>query len=390
MITDADIEKLLAVRPVRATMLSLYLGLSSHPPALRGLPARADELISEAARADGYGTPPVPGARELREDRGVVRRMLEVHARDWPGRTMAVFAGGDLCPAEAVVLPCLVADRAVFAARPHVRPLLLALQRCPGYYLAVVDQMETWVFRVTGNRIDRLAVPAGVGAPRAAGWYGLEAHRIGERVTALACHRCADGAAALGRLMTGGAPQPLVIGGDQEGIEHFLAALPGGPGGQVISSFAADPRAVPLARMVDLAGQAVRSWTAEREERLVAGAGQGGNALSATGLQACLAAVNVGAAGLLIVPDDGLIPGFSCQRCGELSQASADCPGCGAASIAVPDLIEELAVRARHDGAQVATVREPPGGITAQLRFPLVSRACPAASTREAIDPVRA
>lgn len=366
MITDADVEKLLAVRSARLTMLSLYLGLPFHPPALRGLPARADELINEAAQRQGNDAGQACGARELGEERGIVRRMLEVHARDWPGRTMAIFVGGDPRLAESLVLPCLVADRAVLAARPHVRPLLLALQRCPGYYLAVVDQLDVWVFRVTGNRIDRMAVPAGPCSPCVGGWYGLEAHRVGERVTGLARHPYAEGAAALGRLMTGGAPEPLVIGGYQESIRRFLAALPGDTSGRVIASFAADPRAVTLARMVDLASQAVRSRTAEREERLVADAGRARDAMNATGLLACLAAVNAAAAGLLIVPEDGLIPGFACEQCGELSQASTDCPGCGAALVAVPDLIEEMAVRARHDGAQVATVREPPGGIMAQ------------------------
>jgi peptide subunit release factor 1 (eRF1) len=129
--------------------------------------------------------------------------------------------------------------------------------------------------------------------------------------------------------------------------------------------------------MAELAGQATRSWAAEREQRLVGEAGQACDGLNAAGLRSCLAAVNAGAAELLIVPEDGLIPGFACQRCGKLSQTGTDCPDWGAASIAVPDLIEEMAVRVRRDGASVETVRELPGGIMARLRFPL-SRGEPA------------
>jgi len=393
MITDADIEKLLAVRSARPTVLSLYLEVPSHPPAMRSLPARADELISEGAQADRNDAGQACGDRELGEDRSIVRRMLEVHARDWPGRSVAIFACGEPCLAEPLVLPSLAADRAVLATRPHVRPLLVAQQRCRGYYLAVVDRHDAWVFRATEGRIERLTLPAGVRIPGLGGWYGLEAHRVRERITALAGHPYADVAAALGRLMTGGGPEPLVVGGCQKGVRQFLAALPDDTSSQVIASFAADPHAVTLAQMAELASQAARSWSEEREQRAVTEAGQARDDLNATGLQVCLAAVNVGAAGLLIVPEDGLVPGFVCQRCGKLSETGTDCPDWGAASMAVPDLVEEMVVQARHDGALVETVREPPGGIMARLRFPL---SCGEAAgdaaypTGEAVGSVRA
>jgi hypothetical protein len=137
MITAADVEKLLAVRSAGPTVLSLYLGMPSHPPALRGLPARADELIGEAARADGVDAGQARNARNLGEDRSIVRRMLEVHARDWSDRTMAIFAGGAPGLPECLALPCLVADRPADDGPPGVpgwrRPLALCLPGTEGF-----------------------------------------------------------------------------------------------------------------------------------------------------------------------------------------------------------------------------------------------------------------
>jgi hypothetical protein len=41
--------------------------------------------------------------------------------------------------------------------------------------------------------------------------------------------------------------------------------------------------------------------------------------------------------------------------------------------VAVPDLIEEMAVAALRSGAEVATAADPPGGVAVQLRFPLAA-----------------
>jgi hypothetical protein len=49
MITEADVRKLRAIRTPGPSVLSLYLWVPVDLPALRGLPARADELLAEAA-----------------------------------------------------------------------------------------------------------------------------------------------------------------------------------------------------------------------------------------------------------------------------------------------------------------------------------------------------
>jgi len=135
MISHADVEKLLSIQAAERSVLSVYLQVPVDPPALRGLPARLDELLALAN--DGGDGPSAVRARD--EDRRMVRRLLEVHARDWLGHTVAIFACARLGLSQEFPLPCRLPERAVLATRPHLRPLLVALQRCPAYRVAVVD-----------------------------------------------------------------------------------------------------------------------------------------------------------------------------------------------------------------------------------------------------------
>ena len=117
MITRAQIEKLGALHAVEPTMLSLYLAMA--PSAV--LTARAGELIAAAEAACGR-----PLAAR---DREWVLEKLPPCARDCPGRTVAVFACAGSGLFEAIPLPCSLPERGVLGVRPHIRPLLMALQR---------------------------------------------------------------------------------------------------------------------------------------------------------------------------------------------------------------------------------------------------------------------
>ena len=119
MITRAEIEKLGALHVVEPAMLSLYLAMP--PPA--DLAARAAELIAAAEAACGQ-----PMAEQ---DRIWVLVRLPPCARDWPWRTVSVFACAGTGLLEAVPLPCLLPEQGVLGVRPHIRPLLLARQPEP-------------------------------------------------------------------------------------------------------------------------------------------------------------------------------------------------------------------------------------------------------------------
>ena len=370
MITRADVERLLGARAPGPPVLSLYLRVLPQPRALRRLPARAAALIAGAA---GGGTAGPGAAGTAAENQGIAQRLLEVHAREWPGHTIAVFASAGLGMAQAFPLPCGVPDRAVIAARPHVRPLLAVLQRHPSYYTAVAGPRLAWVFRVSADGIDRMIPPAGAGSvPGAVGWESLAPYRLGERVGGFARQPHREIVTVLELAVRAGEGGPFVVGGDAEGARQLLGMLPEPMAERLAGTFTADPETITAARMRDQGNAVVEGWAGVRERRLVARLRREQPAgLAATGLDECLAAANQRAAELLIVPEDGLVPGFVCQRCGVLSRGGTDCPDGGAARAAVPDLIEEMAVQLLGDGGQVETAGDPPGGIAAGLRLPL-------------------
>ncbi|HEY1345390.1 MAG TPA: hypothetical protein VGF54_10425 [Streptosporangiaceae bacterium] len=371
MISRAEVDKLMSVRADGPSVLSLYLWVPLDPAALRALPARADELFALAAR----DVPGAPGViRVPAGERRAVRSLLAAHARDWLGHTVAIFACRQLGLAEALPLPCRLQERAVLATRPHVRPLLLAIQRCPAYRAVVVDRNHAWLFQVTGEHIESTALPSaqGLRSHGYSGWYGLQAHRVNERIIQLTRQHYTDTAALLERAARASGPEPLIVGGHKNSVAQFLAILPAGLRDHFAGSFVADPHTLTPAKVRDLAGRAVEEWLSQRGQHLVAEILQEPpDGLTAMGLSTCLAAAGQHAIKLLLVPTGGLIPGYACRRCGGLSSTGDGCPHGATALLAVPDLIEELAVTTLSDGGQVETLHDPPAGICARLRYPL-------------------
>ena len=370
MISHAEVEKLLSIQAVDGAVLSAYVEVPLDRPAQRGLPARVSELLA----LSGGGTDS-PGALRARdEDERTVRHLLEAHARDWLGHTVAIFVSSQLGLLQSFALPCRLPERVVLAARPHVRPLLVALQRCPAYHVAVVDRRHAWIFSVAAERVGVAAGPVagGVRSPRFGGWYGLEAHRVHERIIQLERHHYRDTAAILGQAMRAGEPEPLVVGGHQEAIPHFLAMLPADLRDRLAGSFVIDPHTMTPARVRELSGAVIENWLNRREQRLATELRrQPPDGRTVTGLNSCLTAVGQHAVQLLVVPVGGLIPGFMCTRCGTLTSTPGECGHGPASAHQVPDLIEEMVIKALRDGAEVTALPDPPGDIAARLRFPL-------------------
>jgi hypothetical protein len=373
MISCEDIEKLRNVRAQGPTVLSLYLPVPLDPAGLPGLAAAAGDLMAGASSVDGVSTAGVSDA-----DRDAVLGTLGVHARDWLGHTVAFFACGELGLFEVLPLPCILPERAVLATRPHVRPLLAALQRCPDYRVVIADRRHAWVLSVSGNRVDTVARQAEEGprSPGFGGWYGLDTYRIQQRIIQLARHHYRDTAAILARAAAAGGHVPLVIGGHHDSIAGLLQALPSAVRETFAGSFAADPHTLTPAGIRELASPLIESWVTRRERELAEEIiGQAPGRLAAVGLPASLAAVNQGAVARLVVAHEGMIPGFVCGRCGALGTGSDQCPDWGTAARAVPDLLEEMVQRTLDEGGQVTVIRDAPFSIAAKLRFPVTEPA---------------
>jgi Bacterial archaeo-eukaryotic release factor family 10 len=384
MLTQRQVDKLRSVRAPEASVLSLYLTLPPDQGSLRDIPARAAELIARAAAgsvaagsvaAGSVAAGSVAASLLSAEDEQLARGVLAARGQEWLGQTVAIFACAQIGLLEAVPLPCTPAtsgsvEHAVVAVRPHVRPLLAALQRSPAHWIVVIDDRDAWLLAVAEDGVEPVGRVPGHG-----GWYGPASYHAGQRLTDLARYPYRDAAALLTRIAGPHGRQPLVIGGRTDGIRDLLAELPDELRASYAGCFTADADSLTLVRARDLAAPVIAHWCEQRERALVSelifAAADGTTSPPGTavaGLTACLAAVAASRAGLLLVRDDAMVPGYHCERCDALSLSSDGCADWGAASRPVPDLLEEMVRKTLADGGDVVSARSVPSDVAARLR----------------------
>lgn len=372
MIDAGGITQLLGSRTTGSGVLSLYLNVPLDPAERRSIPARLDDLLTSAQhdQADGEAI-----ARARRTELPAIRDTVEVHAPEWLGHTVAIFASRELGLLEAIPLRNQAAERAVLAARPYVRPLLAEIRRSTCYLAAVVDRRHAWLYRITGEGIEPLTDVRGrtVGSRRFGGFRGFQTYQVEQRARNLARKHYASTIKALENAHGEGGCGPIAVGGHEAATAYFVDLLPANLRERVAGTFVIDPHTMTPARVRRLADEAVSRWEDAREAA-VAGkiVGQPTDPMAAVGLPACLDAANQHAVQVLVVPDDATAPGFACSSCGSLAQAGGPCPVCGGPTGAVPDVVEELAVRVTEDGGIVEPVRSngAPAEVAARRRFP--------------------
>ncbi|HUJ07970.1 MAG TPA: hypothetical protein VLX31_17830 [Streptosporangiaceae bacterium] len=371
MIARTQADELRALRAAEPAVLSVYLSVPLDLAEHRGLPVRARELIRAAAAwRGGHGADAVSEA-----DVRAVSEAIDEHSMDWLGHTVAIFACAGLGLLQTIPLPGWVSEQAVVSARPYTRPLLAALQRSPAYRTALIDNRHAWILSIRGDEVETVAERAGAGVPSTAfaGWYGLQAHRMQQRIMTLARRHYREVIEILEH-PADGEQRPLVLGGQRSEVSSFIGALPRQVAASVAGSFHADLAVMTPARVRDLAAPVIARFTGAEEATAVRDVLDGLPGTAAvTDLPGCLAASRSRAIAGLILPDDVLIPGYACDTCGTLGvgDGGCDCPDPAGSCRAVPDVLDELASRTLDGGGEVISVREPPFPAAARLRFPI-------------------
>jgi peptide chain release factor subunit 1 len=375
VITRTAADKLRAIRAEEPAVISVYLSIPLDLAEHRALPTRARELV-KAALAEQ----PEHGRAQVREaDLESIAQAVSMHSRDWLAHTAAIFACADVDLFEVVPLPGALTELAVVADRPYVRPLRAAIQRNPSYRAALVDTRYAWVLNISDDQIETVAERTDPGVPSSgfSGWWGLEAHRVQQRIMTLSKQHFKDTVAILER--TGnGERRPLVLGGHEPEISQFLGALPRAVRHDVVGSVSVDLHTVTPGRIRELASPVLARWAEQSEAQLVEDVlGEPPNTSVTTDLDGCLAAARSHAVAQLVLTDDQMVPGFACDDCGALSvkEAGCDCPEPAQAYRAVPDVLDELANRTLDGGGEVTSVRKAPFTAAARLRFPVPASA---------------
>jgi hypothetical protein len=362
MTAGTEVTELRANRATRTAVVSLYLNIPVDLAEHRGLLTRARELIKAA------GGDPAPADTEA------IAAAITPNAKDWLGRTIAIFACAELDLLEVISLPGPAADRAVVAAKPYIRPFLASVQRHPPYQVAVIDSKHAWLLGVAGDEIDTQAERTGGEVPstRFAGWYGLEAYRIEQRIMELSKKHFRDTISVLAELTS----PPLVLGGHETQITQFIQMLPPPVRQRVAGTFSLDLQTATPARVRELSAPVIAGWADAGEAQLVNDllAEPPGTTVT-TNLERCLAAVRSRAVSQLVLADDQTVPGLACDDCGALGlglaagQAPGDCQDQAASYRPVPDVLDELTSQALDGGSEVTAVREAPFAAAARLRF---------------------
>ncbi len=375
MITKTDTDELRGLRAKDSAVISLYLNVPVDLAEHRGLVTKARELAKGEVPGETAAA-----SQPAHADLDSVAGLVSAGSRDWLGQTVAIFACGELGLAEAISMPGRWGDLAVIAPRPYLRPLLAALQRNPPYQVAVIDTKHAWVLAIADDGIDTLVERTGqaVPSPGFAGWYGLEAYRVQQRVMRLARQHYRETIGVLEQTANA-RPHPLVLGGHEMQISQFMSIMPQAVRQRVAGSFAVDLQTATPARVRQLAEPVIAGWAESAEAQLVSDllSEPPGTAVT-TSLDYCLAAVRSRAVANLVVADDQMIPGYACEDCGKLGvgtpaagAASCDCADPAAACTPVPDVLDDLTSQALDGGSAVTAVRQAPFAAAARLRFQL-------------------
>ncbi len=136
-----------------------------------------------------------------------------------------------------------------------------------------------------------------------AGWYGLQAHRVQQKMMQLARQHYRETIGILSHASIDGA-RPLVLGGHEMQISQFLSLLPRDVRQRVAGSFAVDLQTATPARVRELTAPVIASWAAARESQLVDDLLGEPPGTVATNLADCVTAVRSRAVSLLAVAGD--------------------------------------------------------------------------------------
>ncbi|GBD46622.1 hypothetical protein HRbin41_01451 [bacterium HR41] len=371
------VEKLVAFDSGGLPTLSLYVAVPTDPNERQRVASRVNSLLSEARQlVKDHERLDHEQRLSLRDD---IARIEEAVARELPEPpALAIFACSGAGLFERVRLPGRVRDRAVVDKSLWLRPLLAQLDAFHRYCVVVLDRRRAELWELFAGEFKPTAELDAEHLRKRdfAGWYGLEEHRVRNRAEQLAHRHFRAVAEELEQVVRLRDIELLLVGGQEHEVRQFVRFLSPRLRARVAATFAVDLDNVDPRKLQQAAEEAARRYEEREErelvERVLAEAARGNGAVA--GLDACLWAGSVGAIGLLVVDGSGSAAGVRCPSCGWLGRAGERCPLCDTATVAVPDVLDDLAeeVIAQQGTVEHIEVETPLREqlVAAELRFP--------------------
>jgi len=365
MLTDRDLKEILDLSSADS-VLSVYLSTDPQEGNAEALKLRLRRLV------EGVGLP---------KDRAAVLEYFE-HAREWKGRSVAIFScsARDFFRAYPLAVP--VRSQARVGDHPYVKPLADVLDAYGGYGVVLVDKQGARLFLFhLGELIEQEGILGeDIRRTKRGGASSVPGRRGGTagqtRYTDEITDRNIKGAVEFAvRFFEQNRVRRILIGGTDDNVARFRHYLPKAWQSLIVGSFPVDMTARAdevLARAMSIGQQAEAAREARLVQSIVAGAAKGAGGV--VRLDGTLEAIHAGRVQMLAICEGYRAPGYQCLGCGYLTaQELGACPFCEKGFGRIDDAVE-LAVRAvMQSGGDVEVVRSDPAleqvGIGALLRY---------------------
>lgn len=346
------LRELLQLQTDKRSVVSVYLTMPLDPGQLRGIPARVKGLLAEIAEtAEGDGD---EAAARLSLD--AVGEALAGLENRWLGRGVVVVHAPDQDVFEVLLLPHPVPDRASLGRHLYLRPLLSVLQRSPAYHVVVADRRHRWIFKADPYGIEQIE-----GAEERAElpgssteWYG-DQDRMRYNADERRSRQQRETAAVLQEVMSEGETEIFLLGGHSEAMNGFTSELSQQLHEQLATTFVIDPHTMTPATVHEATQQALADWELRRQQDVLDRTRED-KFRQVSGVTDCVYQINQRGLELLLLPEEGTVPGYACDRCGTLQDFEETCQVCEIPARRVPDLLDEMAFAVMNTGGDVQTI----------------------------------
>ena len=365
MIADRELQELLNFSSPE-TVLSVYLNTDPVEGNAEALKLRLRSLLEVVS---------------LPEDKAAVLEYFE-HAREWKGRSVAIFSctARDFFRAYPLAVP--LRSRVRVGDHPHVKPLADLLDTFGGYGVALIDKQGARLFLFhLGELIEQEGVLGEAvrhtkrgGASSVWGQRGGTAGqtRYSEEVVA---RNIKDAVEFAVRFFEENRVRRILIGGTDDNVAQFRTYLTKAWQSLVVGTFPMSMTAKHtevLARAMEIGQQAERRREARLVDEVITKAAKGAGGV--VRLDETLSAVHEGRVQTLIVQEGYQSAGYQCAGCGYLTTQELDaCPFCSKDFARIEDAVEMAVRKVMQSGGDVEIVRDNPSlekvGIGALLRY---------------------
>jgi len=305
------------------------------------------------------------------------------HEYDGSGRGVALFSAQRSNLWQAYLLPLPVPNQVHVGRKPYLAPLMSLWDTYGSYGVALVDRLGAKMMHYQMGELAALdgvvgedvrSIKPGRGRSvfgQRGGFDGHAARRVAEVVR----RNVKESAALAGAFFAARQCAQVLVGGADEVVKEFIAALPAPWPERVVDTFAA---AIGVAdndlrdMTYSLLAEAARRRERDMADVVITTAAKGANGVAR--LDDTLSAAHDGRIQTLLVSEGYDAAGYRCATCGYLTaQKLETCPFCGGSFARIANAVEAMIEQVVAQNGKVHIVADHPGlkdaGVAALLRY---------------------